>query len=86
MGELVFGTTLLASFLGGVVALLALCCGDGAGHPGDTEQGRELASSAGVMFAPGVLIDGEPFSHGRLSERELRRTLDKRRLRAPRPT
>ena len=26
MGELVFGTTLLASFLGGVVALLAPCC------------------------------------------------------------
>ncbi|MGH3908578.1 MAG: hypothetical protein ACRDTE_30995 [Pseudonocardiaceae bacterium] len=26
MGDLLFGTTLLASFLGGVVALLAPCC------------------------------------------------------------
>ncbi|MDT5134770.1 MAG: cytochrome c-type biosis protein, partial [Mycobacterium sp.] len=26
MGEVLFGTTLLASFLGGVVALLAPCC------------------------------------------------------------
>jgi hypothetical protein len=30
-----------------------------------------------VLFAPGVLVDGAPFSYGRLSERKLRRTLDK---------
>lgn len=42
----------------------------------DTDQGRALASAAGMMFAPGVLLDGKPFSHGRLSERKLRRTLN----------
>ena len=43
-----------------------------------TEEGQRLAASAGVVFAPGVLVDGEPFSFGRLSERKLRRTLDQR--------
>ncbi|MGH7748652.1 MAG: glutaredoxin family protein [Candidatus Dormibacteria bacterium] len=43
-----------------------------------SEQGRQLAAAAGVMFAPGLLVDGEPFSYGRLSERKLRRTLDQR--------
>lgn len=43
-----------------------------------SEQGQNLASQAGVMFAPGVLVDGEPFSFGRLSERKLRGALDKR--------
>jgi glutaredoxin len=41
----------------------------------DTDMGQLLAWRAGVMFAPGVLIDGEAFSYGRLSERKLRRTL-----------
>lgn len=45
----------------------------------DAEQGRNLARQAGVMFAPGVLVDGKPFSYGRLSERKLRRTLGKKR-------
>ncbi|WP_194916575.1 glutaredoxin family protein [Catenulispora rubra] len=40
-----------------------------------SEHGRELALTAGVMFAPGVLINGEPFSYGRLSERKLRARL-----------
>jgi hypothetical protein len=44
----------------------------------DTEAGRCLAAQAGVMFAPGVLVDGQPFSYGRLSERKLRRLLDRR--------
>lgn len=43
-----------------------------------SEEGRRLATAAGVLFAPGVLVDGEPFSFGRLSERRLRRTLAKR--------
>ena len=38
-------------------------------------QGRHLASEAGVLFAPGVLLDGMPFAHGRLSERKLRKAL-----------
>jgi hypothetical protein len=40
-----------------------------------TGQGAALALDAGVMFAPGVLLDGRPFSYGRLSERRLRKTL-----------
>jgi len=54
----------------------------GADHPLEiteidlaSEQGRTLAAQAGVLFAPGVLVDGRPFGHGRLSERKLRRTL-----------
>jgi len=37
--------------------------------------GRELALTGRVLFAPGVFLDGEVFSHGRLSERKLRRAL-----------
>jgi hypothetical protein len=46
-----------------------------------TEEGRRLAAEAGVLFAPGVLVDGHPFSYGRLSERKLRRALDRRAVR-----
>lgn len=41
----------------------------------DSEEGRELATSAGVPFPPVVFLDGECFSYGRLSERKLRRAL-----------
>ena len=41
----------------------------------DTDRGRQLAEQAGVLFAPGVLLDGQPFSHGRLSERKLHKAL-----------
>jgi glutaredoxin len=47
------------------------------------EEGRALAARAGVMFAPGLLIDGRPFGYGRISERRLRRTLQRLAL-APR--
>lgn len=40
-----------------------------------TEHGKELAMRAGVLFAPGVLLDGSPFAFGRLSERRLRKHL-----------
>lgn len=40
-----------------------------------TEDGRRLAGQSGLPFAPGVLVDGQPFSFGRLSERKLRRAL-----------
>ena len=43
-----------------------------------TDEGNRLAAEAGVLFAPGVLVDGQPFSYGRLSERKLRRALDRR--------
>ena len=42
-----------------------------------TEHGRGLAAGAGVLFAPGVLLEGRPFGYGRLSERRLRRVLER---------
>src|SRR5712691_9879628 len=41
-------------------------------------EGQRLALQGGLLFPPGILIDGEPFSYGRLSERKLRRELDRR--------
>lgn len=40
-----------------------------------SEEGRALATTHGVMFAPGILLGGTMFSYGRLSERRLRRAL-----------
>lgn len=40
-----------------------------------TPEGKHLAERAGVMFAPGVLLDGKGYGYGRLSERKLRRSL-----------
>jgi len=40
--------------------------------------GRELADRARMIFAPGILLDGRPFGYGRLSERKLRRALQRR--------
>lgn len=48
-------------------------------------EGRQLAAVGGVLFAPGVLVDGQAFSYGRLSERKLRRTLQKRTASRPVP-
>jgi len=48
-------------------------------------QGQELAIRGGLLFPPAIFIEGEPFSYGRLSERKLRRELD-RRLAVPRLT
>ena len=44
----------------------------------DSTEGRALATQYRLLFAPGVLIDGAAFSHGRLSERKLRRELSRR--------
>ncbi len=41
-------------------------------------EGRALAERSGILFPPGILLGGEPFSYGRLSERKLRRELDRR--------
>ncbi len=41
-------------------------------------EGQSLAVESGLLFPPGILIDGKPFSYGRLSERKLRRELDRR--------
>jgi len=43
--------------------------------PLSSEPGRGLAKTAGAPFPPVVLIDGLPFSYGRLSERKLRKAL-----------
>jgi glutaredoxin len=40
-------------------------------------EGQRLATQGGLLFSPGILIDGEPFCYGRLSERKLRRELDR---------
>lgn len=45
----------------------------------DSAEGQALAERGCVLFAPGVFIDGAPFSYGRLSERRLGRTLERRR-------
>lgn len=44
----------------------------------NSPQGQKLALRGGLLFPPGILIEGEPFSYGRLSERKLRRELDRR--------
>jgi hypothetical protein len=41
----------------------------------DSEEGRRLALTCGLLFPPGILIEGRPFSYGRPSERKLRREL-----------
>jgi glutaredoxin len=43
-----------------------------------TPDGRALAVQHGVLFAPGVLLNGKPFSHGRLSEKKLRAALTRK--------
>jgi glutaredoxin len=43
----------------------------------DSAEGRALAVRHAVLFAPGVLLNGSLFSHGRLSEKKLRRTLER---------
>jgi thiol-disulfide isomerase/thioredoxin len=43
-----------------------------------SSEGQRLALQGGLLFPPGILIDGKPFSYGRLSERKLRRELDRR--------
>jgi hypothetical protein len=43
----------------------------------DSDGGRALAARAGVLFAPGIFLDGTLFGFGRVSERKLRRMLDR---------
>ncbi|MGH2726899.1 MAG: glutaredoxin family protein [Actinomycetota bacterium] len=44
----------------------------------DSPEGERLAAEGGIMFPPGLLIDDEPVSYGRPSERKLRRALERR--------
>ena len=41
-------------------------------------EGQALALHGGVLFPPGLFLADEAFSYGRLSERKLRRELDRR--------
>jgi len=44
----------------------------------DSPEGQVLAERSGVLFPPGIFLDGEPFTYGRASERKLRRELERR--------
>lgn len=48
-----------------------------------SSEGQQLAAGTGILFPPGILIDGQPFSYGRPSAKKLRRELERRC--APRP-
>ena len=41
-------------------------------------EGEAMATAGGIHFPPGLFLDDEPFSYGRVSERKLRRELDRR--------
>ena len=43
-----------------------------------TETGQKLMIEHCMAFPPGLFIDGLPFSYGRLSERKLRREIERR--------
>jgi hypothetical protein len=43
-----------------------------------TPAGDRLAMQGGVLFPPGLFLDDEPFSYGRVSERTLRQELARR--------
>lgn len=43
-------------------------------------HGQRLAGLGGVIFPPGIFLNGQPFSYGRPSRRKLRRALDQLRL------
>lgn len=44
----------------------------------DTLEGQELALSSGILFAPGILMDGEAVCYGRPSEKKLRKEFEHR--------
>jgi hypothetical protein len=46
----------------------------------DSPTGEPLALQGGILFPPGIFLDGEPFSYGRVSEQKLRRELERRHL------
>jgi len=45
--------------------------------PVDSELGARLARQVGMAFPPAVIVAGQPFSYGRLSEGKLRRHLQR---------
>lgn len=44
----------------------------------NSSEGQSYALQGGMLFPPGIVIDGQPFSYGRPSEGKLRRHLETR--------
>ena len=44
----------------------------------DSPEGQTLAQQGGILFPPGIFIDGAPLSYGRPSEGRLRREIESR--------
>ena len=44
--------------------------------PAESDEGRDLAVREGVLFPPGLFVEGEFLQYGRPSERKLRARLD----------
>ena len=40
-------------------------------------RGQASALEGGLLFPPGIVIDGRPFSYGRPSEKKIRRELER---------
>lgn len=43
----------------------------------ESPEGRRLAAESGAPFPPVVFLNGEAFSYGRLSERKLRKAIER---------
>ena len=44
----------------------------------NSAEGQALARRGGMLFPPGIVLDGDAFSYGRASERKLRREIERR--------
>jgi glutaredoxin len=44
----------------------------------NSPEGEALAVRSGILFPPGIFLDGEAFSYGRPSERRLQREIERR--------
>jgi glutaredoxin len=44
----------------------------------DAPEGRAMADRGGILFPPGIFLDGDAISYGRPSERRLRRIVEGR--------
>jgi thiol-disulfide isomerase/thioredoxin len=43
----------------------------------ESEEGQALARRSGILFPPGIILNGVAFSYGRPSEKKLRRELER---------
>lgn len=46
--------------------------------PLGSDDGQALAEKGGILFPPGIFIDGDAFCYGRPSEGKLRREIERR--------